>query len=1003
MFVPNELVIEFRKAGTDALRIARVDQTPLREASPETNALLDLIAAESIRPQFPGAPMAPKDGRPDLSNYHVVRIDPAIAPGGLEGALALALAHPLVRNAELIGVHPVFATVNDPYFTNCWHLNQSNDADVDAPEAWDVQTGNSSIVVAVLDTGVQWYHSDLAGNAATAGNLLSAGGNMWQNTAEANGTPGVDDDNNGFVDDIVGYDFITSPLYGFGCWAGEDCNDADNDPRDFNGHGTHCAGIVGALNNNGTGVSSPAGGYGNGSPSTTGNGVRIMALKMGHSSNYNGSEAGFVGMAAAAESFFYAAQNGAKIASCSWGSSNSGGLAAAIDYFIASGGLVFVAAGNSNNTSQGYVNSRSDCYSVGALDTDDTKASFSSYGSWVDVSAPGVSILATYHDSSSPNNNGYAYLSGTSMATPLVASVAALTWSQNPSATASEVWAAVRDSADPISSYSGQMGSGRANAANAVAAISGGGGGGGGGGTPCDSAVTIAGGDTGFSTTPGSGDLAPAGCGSIYDTNWYRFTASNTGTHTVSTCNAANFDTKIAVLGSCDVTSILACNDDGSGCASYTSSLTFEGVGGTEYIIALGGYSSGSTGSGTLSITEPDDGGGGGGGGGTPCDSAVTIASGDTSFSTSSGSGDLAPAGCGSIYDANWYRFTASESGTHTVSTCNAADFDTKLAVLGSCDETSLIACNDDGSDCSGYSSLLTFDAVSGTEYIIALGGYSSGNTGSGTLSITEPDDGGGGGGGGETGSTLLLAIQGNPTFGFGVAANEDIVAIDLDTYEAELWFDGSDVGLASYRISALTRLDDGDLLLSFTNAGSVDGVTFDDSDILRFTPTQLGAVTAGSFSMWFDGSDVAMTRNGEDIDGLHVLADGTVLLSTTGGCRVSGLRSNDEDIIAFSPSSLGTTTSGSFSAYFDGSDVGLSTSSSEDVDALSVNEVAGTLSLSTVGGFSVTGLSGVDEDLFDFTPATLGSSTSGAFSIFILGSEIGIPSGDDIIGACEF
>ncbi|MFB0986617.1 MAG: S8 family serine peptidase [Phycisphaerales bacterium] len=876
MFVPNELVIEFRKAGTDALRMARVDQSPLREASPETNTLLDLIAAESIRPQFPGAPIAAKDGRPDLSNYHVVRIDPAIAPGGLEGALALALAHPLVRNAELIGVHPVFATVNDPYFANCWHLNQSNDADVDAPEAWDVQTGDSSIVVAVLDTGVQWYHSDLAGNAATAGNLLSAGGNMWQNTAEANGTPGVDDDNNGFVDDIVGYDFNTTPLYGFGCWSGEDCDDADNDPRDFNGHGTHCAGIVGALNNNGTGVSSPAGGYGNGSPSTTGNGVRVMALKMGHSSNYNGSEAGFVGMAAAAESFFYAAQNGAKIASCSWGSSNSGGLAAAIDYFIASGGLVFVAAGNSNNTSQGYVNSRSDCYSVGALDTDDTKASFSSYGSWVDVSAPGVSILATYHDSSAPNNNGYAYLSGTSMATPLVASVAALAWSQNPSATADEVWAAVRDSADPISSFSGQMGSGAANAANAVAAISGGGGGdgggGGGGGTPCDSAVTIASGDTGFSTTPGSGNLEPAGCGSIYDTNWYRFTASNTGTHTVSTCNAANFDTKIAVLGSCDVTSIMACNDDGSGCANYTSSLTFEGVGGTEYVIALGGYSSGSTGSGTLSITEPDDGG---------------------------GDGD--------------------------------------------------------------------------------------------------------GGGGGETGSTLLLAIQGNPSFGFGVAADEDIVAIDLDTYEAELWFDGSDVGLASYRISALARLDDGDLLLSFTNAGSVDGITFDDSDILRFTPTQLGAVTAGSFSMWFDGSDVAMTRNGEDIDGLHVLADGTVLLSTTGGCRVSGLRSNDEDIIAFSPSSLGATTSGSFSTYFDGSDVGLSTSSSEDLDALSVNEVAGTLSLSTVGGFSVTGLSGVDEDLFDFTPATLGSSTSGAFSLFILGSEIGIPSGDDIIGACEF
>jgi subtilisin family serine protease len=171
MVVPNELVIEFRKIGTDALRVARKKEMPLREASPETHNLLDLIAVESVRPQFPGAPIAPKNGGPDLSNYHVVRIDPAVAPGGLEGALALALAHPLVRNAELIGVHPVSATVNDPYFANCWHLNQSNDADVDAPEAWDVQTGDPSIIVAVLDTGVQWYHADLAGNAATAGNL----------------------------------------------------------------------------------------------------------------------------------------------------------------------------------------------------------------------------------------------------------------------------------------------------------------------------------------------------------------------------------------------------------------------------------------------------------------------------------------------------------------------------------------------------------------------------------------------------------------------------------------------------------------------------------------------------------------------------------------------------------------------------------------------------------------------------------------------------------------
>ena len=308
------------------------------------------------------------------------------------------------------------------------------------------------------------------------------------------------------------------------------------------------------------------------------------------------------------------------------------------------------------------------------------------------------------------------------------------------------------------------------------------------------------------------------------------------------------------------------------------------------------------------------------------------------------------------------------------------------------------ISCNDDATDCVGMTSTLTFEATAGTEYVIALGAYADSGAGSGTLSITEPDDGGGG-----DGDVVLLAIQGNPTLSFGVARDEDVVAIDLATNEATLWFDGSDVGLGSYRISALSRLDDGDLLLSLTQGGTVGGVTFDDSDILRFTPSQLGAATAGTFSLWFDGSDVGLTTNGEDIDGLDVLDDGTIILSTQGGHRVTSVRGNDEDLLAFTPSSLGSTTSGTFARYLDGSDVGLATNSSEDLDAISINESLGVISMSTRGNFSVTGLSGTDEDLFDFTPATLGSSTSGTFAPFVIGSVIGIPSGDDVIGACEF
>ncbi|MCP4012351.1 MAG: hypothetical protein GY728_04495, partial [Phycisphaeraceae bacterium] len=430
----------------------------------------------------------------------------------------------------------------------------------------------------------------------------------------------------------------------------------------------------------------------------------------------------------------------------------------------------------------------------------------------------------------------------------------------------------------------------------------------------------------------------------------------------------------------------------------------FEGVAGETYVIALGGYSSGGTGSGSLALTEPDgggDGGGGGGGGGgeNPCDDASSIVAGETNFTTTVGSGDLSISGCGSIYNANWYRFTAAIDGTHTVSTCGSADFDTKIAVLANCDDASGISCNDDATDCAGMTSTLTFEATAGTEYVIALGAYAADGAGSGSLSITEPDDGGGDDGSG----IILLAIQGDPIFSFGRVRNEDVVAVDLATNEVSLWFDGSDVGLSSFRLDGLSRLPDGDLLLSFNAGGTVGGVTFDDSDIVRFTPTQLGAATAGTFSLWFDGSDVGLTTNGEDINAFDVLEDGTIIISTQAGHRLASVRGNDEDLLAFTPSSLGATTSGTFARYFDGSDVGLASSNAEDIDAIWINESLGVISMSTIGSFAVTGLSGADEDLFDFTPSTLGSSTSGSFAAFLIGSVVGIPSGDDIIGACEF
>jgi subtilisin family serine protease len=468
LVVPNEFVVEF-----DPVIARVVDAMQLADLPGFGVATLDAIASQfgvsDVRKQFenPNPQGAAQKNLPDLSGYYVISFD--TARGNLNQVKAAFANDPTVRKVESIGIHPVSIIPNDGNFASQWHLNQGNDKDMDAPEAWNIQTGNPNTIVAVLDTGVRYYHRDLGGGSASAANPGATNGNVWLNLAEKNGTAGIDDDGNGFVDDWVGWDFVTGVS---GCISGEDCSSADNDPRDFNGHGTHCAGNVAAITNNGYATAAPAGGWGNGTLQATANGVKVMCLRIGWSGTSFGQEVGFVRMDFAASAFYYAANKGAKIASCSWGSSNSGGIAAALDYFVASGGLIFVAAGNSNNQTAGYLNSRSDCFSVAATNQSDAKSSFSSYGSWVDISAPGSAIVSSYHNHFDPTPDYIATLDGTSMATPLVASTAALVWSANPSWTRLQVWTRVRDTADNINalnpSYVGLLGSGRVNLYNGV-------------------------------------------------------------------------------------------------------------------------------------------------------------------------------------------------------------------------------------------------------------------------------------------------------------------------------------------------------------------------------------------------------------------------------------------------------------------------------------------------------------------------------------------------------
>ncbi len=240
----------------------------------------------------------------------------------------------------------------------------------------------------------------------------------------------------------------------------------------------------------------------------------------------------------------------------------------------------------------------------------------------------------------------------------------------------------------------------------------------------------------------------------------------------------------------------------------------------------------------------------------------------------------------------------------------------------------------------------------------------------------------------------VLLSIHAGAGHTLGTVTGvqkKDVVSFDGSAYA--MVFDGSDVGLGGANVDAFDRLGPSTFLMSFDKPLTLPGVgAVDDSDIVRFAASSVGPATTGSFSMWFDGSDVGLSTNAEDVDAVAVLGDGRVVLSTTGHATPTGLAgAEDEDLIVFAPKHLGPTTAGTFATYLDGSDVGLS-AGTEDVDAVDVR-ATGEIDLSTTGAFAVSGLSGDGEDVFTCVPITLGATSACSYAptLVVDGSAVGL------------
>jgi len=622
---------------------------------------------------------------PDVPLYRVHLA--TVSLEGLPEGLELANKQAVVVLAEPDYIRQAVLVPNDPKYLDgtLWGLNQASDADVDAPEGWNVRTSADGVVVAVIDTGIRYTHQDLAAN-------------MWKNPREIPGNR-VDDDQNGVVDDVYGLDSYNN----------------DGDPMDGDGHGTHCAGTIGGVGNNGVGVTGIAWG------------VKLMGCKF-LSDSGSGTDSDAI------RCIDYARIQGAKVLSNSWGGGGANSsLQAAIERCRAAGMLFVAAAGNESSNNDSWASypasfPTDNIISVAATTRTDRLASYSNYGRVsVDLGAPGDQIYSTVATSDS----SYDTYSGSSMATPHVAGALAMLAAQFPNESYTSLLTRLLDGTDKIASLATKTKSGgRLNLAKALAAAT--------PSTPIrpvnDAWIggTIVSGT--FWSVSGSNQDATSETGEPNHAGdapaksiWWKWTAPSSGTCTITT-SGSTFDTLLAVYKGTSVQALTAVGSNDNESTTRTSSLvSFAATSGTTYQIAVDGKA-GAYGSITLKGELVQAG---------PANDnfeKAILLNGNT-FSVG-GSNVGATAQIGEPKHAGerggksvWWCWTAPANGTLILTTAGSA-YDTLLAVYTGAEVAALsvVRSNDDESSIL-RTSRTTTSVVAGEVYRIAVDGY-QGNQG---------------------------------------------------------------------------------------------------------------------------------------------------------------------------------------------------------------------------------------------------------------------------------